>query len=154
MARAPSIAALLLLTAPLACAVPFHSGRSPSHTDRAGLQKAEDAYTEGVATGNVKLLASVWANTFVDTDEEGGFSTRETQLGKVAASTTTILSLHVDQEHVDFYGTTAVVTERFRVAYVVDGKRGTETGRATDVWVDRSGRWLCVAAHSSAIPTQ
>lgn len=122
--------------------------------DRAALQQAEDTYTEGVRTGNVALLASVWANTFVDTDEEGNLSTRDMQLRRMAASKTKILSLRVDQERVDFYGNTGVVTERFRVAYLVDGKRGTETGRATDVWVFQDGRWQCVAAHSSAVPTR
>jgi Domain of unknown function (DUF4440) len=112
-------------------------------TDRAALQKAEDAYA--------KLLDSVWADTFVDTDEQGRIATKQEQLAKVAASKTQIRSLDVDQKRVDWYGDTAVVTERFKVTYVLDGKEHTETGRATDVWVKQHGEWKCVAAHARTV---
>jgi hypothetical protein len=125
--------------------------QTPSAADRAALQKAEDIYTAGVLHKDVKLLDSVWADTFVDTDEQGSIATKQEQLAKVANSKTEIKSLNVDQEHVDWYGDTAVVTERFKVTYVLDGKEHTETGRATDVWVKQHGEWKCVAAHASTV---
>jgi ketosteroid isomerase-like protein len=123
----------------------------PSEEDRTALQKAEDTYTAGVLHKDVKLLDSVWADTFVDTDEQGGIATKQEQLAKVATSKTQIKSLDVDQERVDWYGDTAVVTERFKVTYVLDGKEHKETGRATDVWVKQHGEWKCVAAHASTV---
>lgn|SRR5262245_44773238 len=124
--------------------------QTPSAADRAALQKAEDTYTAGVLHKDVKLLDSVWADTFVDTDEQGSIATKQEQLAKVANSKTEIKSLDVDQERVDWYGDTAVVTERFKVTYVLDGKEQTEIGRATDVWVKQNGEWKCVAAHASS----
>ena len=102
--------------------------QTPSEEDRVALQKAEDTYTAGVLHKDIKLLDSVWADTFVDTDEQGGIATKQEQLAKVAASKAQIKSFDVDQEHVDWYGDTAVVTERFKVTYVLDGKEHTETG--------------------------
>jgi hypothetical protein len=125
--------------------------QTPSPEDRAALQKAEDTYTTGVLHKDVKLLDSVWADTFVDTDEQGGIATKQEQLAKVAASKAQIRSLDVDQERVDWYGDTAVVTERFKVTFVLDGKEHTEIGRATDVWVKQHGEWKCVAAHASTV---
>jgi|SRR5207249_3119121 len=125
--------------------------QTPDAADRAALQKAEDTYTAGVLHKDVKLLDSVWADTFVDTDEQGRIATKQEQLAKVAASKTQIQSLDVDQERVDWYGETAVVTERFRVTYVLDGKEHTEIGRATDIWVKQHGEWKCVAAHASTV---
>jgi ketosteroid isomerase-like protein len=125
--------------------------QTPSAADRAALQKAEDIYTAGVLHKDVKLLDSVWADTFVDTDEQGSIATKQEQLAKVANSKTAIKSLNLDQERVDWYGDTAVVTERFKVTYVLDGKEHTETGRATDVWVKQHGEWKCVAAHASTV---
>jgi Domain of unknown function (DUF4440) len=110
----------------------------PSPEDRAALQKAENTYTAGVLHKDVKLLDSVWADTFVDTDEQGSIATKQEQLAKVAASKTQIKSLDIDQERVDWYGDTAVVTERFKVTYILDGKEHRETGRATDVWVNNT----------------
>jgi ketosteroid isomerase-like protein len=126
--------------------------QEPSPADRAALQKAEDIYTAGVLHKDVKLLDSVWADTFVDTDEQGSITTKQEQLAKVAASKTQIKSLDVDQERVDWYGDTAVVTERFKLVYLLDGKEHAETGRATDVWVKQNGEWKCVAAHASTEP--
>ncbi|SRR6266496_2863295 len=102
--------------------------QTPSEEDRVALQKAEDTYTAGVLHKDIKLLDSVWADTFVDTDEQDGIATKQEQLAKVAASKAQIKSFDVDQEHVDWYGDTAVVTERFKVTYVLDGKEHTETG--------------------------
>jgi Domain of unknown function (DUF4440) len=90
--------------------------QTPSPEDRAALQKAEDTYTAGVLHKDIKLLDSVWADTFVDTDEQGGIATRQEQLAKVAASKTQIQSLNVDQERVDWYGDTAVVTRGSRLS--------------------------------------
>ena len=114
------------------------------------LQAREDQYTQGVLTSNIHLLDEVWAPTFVDTNENGQIATKAQQLAKVAHSRTKITSLKVDQEHIEFYGDTAVVTERFTALYETEGKRGEEVGRSTDIWVKQNGRWMCVAAHSSA----
>lgn len=136
---------------PLALILTLAAKASPSPPVPKDLQARENEYTEGVLTSNTKLLDDVWAPSFVDTNEAGGFATRQQQLAKVAHSRVKIVSLKVDQERTDLYGDTAVVTERFHVVYDLDGKRGEDTGRATDVWVKMQGRWMCVAAHSSAI---
>ncbi|MGH8201012.1 MAG: nuclear transport factor 2 family protein [Steroidobacteraceae bacterium] len=49
------------------------------------------------------------------------------------------------------YGNTAVVTVKFAVKGIDQGKPHIFAGRATDVWIRRTGNWYCVAAHSSAI---
>lgn len=137
---------------PVALILAVAAGTSPTLAAPKDLQARENEYTEGVLTSNTKLLDDVWAPSFVDTNEAGGFATKQQQLAKVAHSRAKIVSLKVDQERTDLYGNTAVVTERFHVVYELDGKTGEETGRATDVWVKMQGRWMCVAAHSSAIP--
>lgn len=127
------------------------AGAAPTTSAPKDLQARENEYTEGVLTSNTKLLDDVWAPGFVDTNEAGGFATKQQQLAKVAHSRAKIVSLKVDQERTDLYGDTAVVTERFRVVYRLAGNTGEDAGRVTDVWVKMHGRWMCVAAHSSAI---
>lgn len=119
----------------------------------ATLQERENQYTEGILTKDIKLLRSVFADNFVDTSESGTISTKEEELKMIANNPAKIKSLHVDQVRMDLYDNdqAAVVTERFKVVYVADGKEGTESGRATDVWVKQKGKWMCVAAHSSPI---
>jgi hypothetical protein len=131
----------------------LHSQSTAGNEQRAQLQLREDQYTRGVLTGDTRLLEDVWAETFEDTDENGHLSTKKEQLAKVRASTVKLLTLHVDQEKTDFYETMAVVRERFTVTYEDHGNKGTEIGRSTDVWIFQKGKWMCVAAHSSAQTT-
>lgn len=136
---------------PFAPVLALASATALPHSAPKDLQARENQYTRGVLTSNTALLDDVWAASFVDTNEAGGFATKRQQLAKVARSRVRIVSLDVDDERTDLYGDTAVVTERFHVVYRLDGKRGEESGRATDVWVKMRGHWMCVAAHSSAI---
>lgn len=136
---------------PLPLALALASVATPPPPAPDDLQARENQYTRGVLTADTKLLDDVWAASFVDTNEAGAFATKRQQLAKVARSRARIVSLQVDDERTDRYGDTAVVTERFHVVYVLDGRTGEETGRATDVWVKLHGRWMCVAAHSSAV---
>lgn len=136
---------------PLVLVVALASGATGSASAPADLQARENQYTRGVRTADIKLLDDVWAPGFVDTSEAGRFATKQQELAKIAHARARILALDVDDERTALYGDTAVVTERFHVRYELDGKTGDETGRATDVWVKMHGRWMCVAAHSSAI---
>lgn len=124
--------------------------KAPAASPIQAIQAREDQYTRGALTSDLHLLDDVWAPTFVDTDENGQVATKAQQLAKVAQSHTKIKSLKIDQQRIDVYGDTAVVTERFTAVYETNGKPGSEVGRATDVWVKQKGRWMCVAAHSSA----
>lgn len=127
------------------------SGATMSASAPADLQARENQYTRGVLTGNTKLLDDVWAAGFVDTNEAGRFATKRQVLAKIAHARARIVTLEIDDERTAPYGDTAIVTERFHVRYELDGKMGDEAGRATDVWVKMHGRWMCVAAQSSAI---
>lgn len=136
----------------LSCCV-FAQTSTTRQRDLAALQERENQYTEGILTKNTKLLNSVFADSFVDTGASGAISTKPEQLKRIANSPVKIKSLHVDQVRTDMYDNdhAAVVTERFKVVYVANGQEGTESGRATDVWVKQKGKWMCVAAHSSQI---
>lgn len=136
---------------PIALALVLASGAATSAAAPADLQAREREYTRGIRTGNTKLLDAVWAPGFVDTNAAGQLATKAQELAKIAHARARIVALDVDEERTALYGDTAIVTERFHVRYELDGKPGAETGRATDVWVKLHGRWMCVAAHSSAI---
>lgn len=146
--RAPISVVVCVLSS---CA--FAQNNTMRQRDLAALQERENQYTEGILTKNTKLLNSVFADSFVDTSASGAISTKSEQLKRIANSPVKIESLHVDQVRTDMYDNdrTAVVTERFKVVYVANGQEGTESGRATDIWVKQKGKWMCVAAHSSQI---
>lgn len=110
----------------------------------------EHKYTQGVLTGDVKLLETVFAPTFVDTSSSGAFRTREEML-QLFKRMTPPKNVEERNRRVQIYGTSAVVTVEFIAKGMDGGKPYSFRGRATDVWELEDGIWLCVAAHSSAI---
>jgi hypothetical protein len=122
-----------------------------SHSEQAAVRARENLYTDGILRKNIPLLRTVFAPTFVDTGADGKIKTRDQFLNALEKSAPEINSLVVEEARIDMYPDTAVVTERFHVAYTVAGKHRTKDGHATDVWVKLHGQWMCVAAHSSQI---
>lgn len=110
----------------------------------------EHQYSEALLHGDVRLLASVLADGFVDTSESGVLRDKAQLLHAIAhqAPPAAITETH---RRIRIYGDTAVVTVQFEVRGAVGGKSYDAMGRATDVWIRRAGSWYCVAAHSSPI---
>lgn len=111
----------------------------------------EHQYSAALLHGDVKLLASVLADSFVDTSESGLLRDKQ-QLLQIIAHQTPPASITETDRRIQIYGDTAVVTVKFDVKGVDQGKPYAAMGRATDVWIKRGGSWFCVAAHSSSIP--
>jgi hypothetical protein len=110
----------------------------------------EKKYTAGILRGDVRLLDSVWADSFVDTNGNAVMRDKAAMLALVAKSPPP-RSIVESHRLISIYGLTAVVTVEFRVMGESAGKAYTSTGRATDVWVSQGGVWRCVAAHSSEV---
>ncbi len=110
----------------------------------------ERQYSAALLHGDVRLLAGVLADTFVDTSASGVLHDKQQLLALIARQPPPASILET-QRRIQVYGDTAVVTVRFEVHGSDRGKPYKFSGRATDVWIHRSGKWLCVAAHSSAI---
>ena len=110
----------------------------------------EGKYTAGILRGDTKLLDSVWADSFVDTNANAFLRDKATMLAIVAKSTPPTRIIESNRV-ISIYGSTAVVTVEFRVIGRQSGQPYESSGRATDVWVLQSGVWRCVAAHSSEV---
>lgn len=110
----------------------------------------EEKYTAGILHGDVELLDSVFADTFVDTNARGIIRDKQAMLAILARETPPI-SITERSRRISVYGQVAVVTVEFAVKGIEGGKPYTFRGRATDVWALQNGTWRCVAAHSSEI---
>ncbi|MGH8362438.1 MAG: nuclear transport factor 2 family protein [Gammaproteobacteria bacterium] len=109
----------------------------------------EHQYSAALLHGDANLLASVLADTFVDTSESGVLRDKQQLLRSIAHQTPPASITETDRK-IQIYGDAAVVTVRFDVKGMDQGKPYEFAGRATDVWIKRAGNWYCVAAHSSA----
>lgn len=140
-----AVLAVTTATAAPAAAIPADLSESANQV----LQR-ESQYTQGLLRGDIQLLESVFADTFVDTSASGKLRDKQ-QMLTIFARQVPPTSITETDRKIQVYGDTAVVTVKFDVKGLDAGKPYEFTGRATDVWVRRDGQWRCIAAHSSAI---
>ena len=133
----------------LACALAQSQGLHENRPEEAEVLAADDHYTHGSLHKDLAELDSVWAETFIDTS--GGLVRNKREMLETIKNEPKLESIRIDDRKVQVYGDTAIVTGRFTATAIENGKKASDMGRFTDVWVKRNGKWLCVAAHSSAI---
>jgi ketosteroid isomerase-like protein len=109
----------------------------------------EDQYTDGLLHRNLEELASVFADTYVNTSPSGQLRSKTEFLEALKADTSRISEIKESEKQTQVYGDTAVVTVKFEIQGKDQGEPFEFKGRATDIWVRRNGEWFCVAVHSS-----
>jgi ketosteroid isomerase-like protein len=100
-------------------------------------------YIRAVQTSDVQRFAEILAADFLCANPDGSLVDRERFLAQTARPVT-IVNLEAHDVTVRLMGDGAII--HARTTYTgPDGRRGS--GRYTDVWARRHGRWLAVAAH-------
>jgi ketosteroid isomerase-like protein len=114
-----------------------------SPADASALADLNDAYVRAVLEGDVATFDRILADDFLCTNPDGTVVDRSGFLRQTAAPPA-LDDLRADDVRIRVFGDAAVI--HGRTAFTTkDGRRGS--GRYTDVWHRRDGRWLAVAAH-------
>jgi ketosteroid isomerase-like protein len=100
-------------------------------------------YIESVKTSDVKRFREILADDFLCTLPDGALIDRSMFLERTGKPSA-IRDLEVDDVNVRVMGDFAIIHARTTFA-LADGTPGS--GRYTDVWARRNGRWVAVAAH-------
>jgi ketosteroid isomerase-like protein len=113
------------------------------------IKNREDQYTDALLHRNFEELASLFADTYVNTSPSGQLRNKTEFLEAFQADTSRISEIKESEKQTQLYGDTAVVTVKFEVRGTDEGKLFEFKGRATDIWIKQNGEWFCVAVHSS-----
>jgi len=105
-------------------------------------------YIRSVQTSDVGRFAELLAPDFLCSNPDGSLVDREAFL-KQTARPVTISGLQAHDVNIRVLGDVAIVHARTTYAGV-DGRAGS--GRYTDVWARREGRWLAISAHVTRLP--
>ena len=140
-------AALLFSTAPLA------QDKSAS-ADEIQIKQLERAWNQAESKQEVTEVASLLADSLVYTDYDGSFMNKSEYLKWVAAPQQKADHIYDEGQAVKVYGAAAVVTGIYRETGSNKGKPYVIRSRFTDTWIKRDGVWLCVASHSTLIPSK
>ena len=107
------------------------------------------------AAAFVKLDATAYerieADDFILTDDAGGIETKAEEVASLRDGGWKVQSLQLDDLKVRVYGDAAVVIGRLVQKAQRKGVDESYTGRFTDTWVRRGGRWQVVASQLTRI---
>ena len=114
-----------------------------AQTDIETLQQLNQDYISSVQTSDVRRFDEILAEDFLCSNPDGSLVDRAAFLAQTARPVT-ISNLEARDVVVRLMGDVAII--HARTTYTLpDGRPGT--GRYTDVWARRRGRWLAVSAH-------
>jgi ketosteroid isomerase-like protein len=112
-------------------------------SDLATLLELNRDYIRSVQNGDVRRFDEILAADFLCSNPDGSLVDRAGFL-KQTAQPLTIANLEAHDVNVRLMGDVAII--HGRTSYTLrDGQ--ARSGRYTDVWARRQGRWLAVAAH-------
>ena len=114
-----------------------------SNTDVDSLHQLNQDYIRSVQTSDVRRFDEILAEDFLCSNPDGSLVDRAEFLAQTARPVS-ISNLEARDVRVRIIGDVAII--HARTAYTLpDGRAGS--GRYTDVWARRRGRWLAVSAH-------
>lgn len=111
--------------------------------DLTQLTTLNDDYIHSVQHGDVKRFGEILADDFLCSNPDGSLIDRA-QFLQQTAKPVTISNLQALDVKVRLMGDFAIIHAKTTFT-MADGRAAS--GRYTDVWARRSGRWLAVSAH-------
>jgi ketosteroid isomerase-like protein len=123
-------------------------------SDQEVLIDLERRWNAAVYENDVKFVASILADEFTATYEDGSRGDKAKELAVIAAFNQKLESAVQNDFTIKVFGDTAVVWFTLRLVGFKQGQRAEVTLRYTDVWIVRDGRWQCVSAHSTRLTTK
>jgi ketosteroid isomerase-like protein len=126
-------------------------GQTPNPVERDVL-KLENDWSTAWQKKDVAFLQKLWADEYLNTDQDGATYTKAQDLSNVVASGTSTTSFALTDMKVHVFGNTAVVTGLNTLKSTFKGRDTSGAYRFTDVFVKRDGRWQVVATQSTPAP--
>lgn len=136
----------------LACLAPYVC-RAQDDADSAKVRSLEHKWTDSYKQRQIDILASLLADDFVITVEDGTTYSKSGYITHTADTATKVAIAELSDLKVHAHGNVAVVTGAYHEKGSSDGKPYEYHDRLTDVWVKSSGTWQVVASHYS-VPTK
>ena len=111
----------------------------------------ERMWNEAQVNRDSAALDALVASRFVNTEWDGQVSDKQRFLADIKDPLFKPSSLTIQDVKMNFFGDTAIVTGTYHAQGAYHGKPFDHVGRFTDTWVLDSGKWQCVASHTSLI---
>lgn len=127
--------------------------RPMSADQKTSLLAAREAVWRAWFANDTPQLAELIPPELIAIDTSEKWQTREDELAGAkdfAAKGGKLVRLEFPQTEIQAYGHTAILYTKFTVETEMDGKQTTLSGRATEMFVSRHGKWVNVGWHLDA----
>jgi ketosteroid isomerase-like protein len=113
------------------------------------IRKLEEKWTESYKDRKIDILASLLADDFVITVEDGNVYSKAGYITHSADASVHVEVAELSDLKVRMHGNTAVVTGAYHEKGQSGGKRYEYHDRLTDVWMKVGGNWQVISSHYS-----
>jgi ketosteroid isomerase-like protein len=148
-----SMIALLLLVMAFLTPAQTPKGRPVQRTGATAqaLIDLENKWVDALVKSDAATLDSIFAGTYVDTDEHSQRSDKQAVLSVLKSGDLHIASIKLSDMQVHVYGDAAVVIGAAAQVGNFKGQPLTAKIIFTDTFIKHNGKWRAVASHRSAV---
>ena len=111
----------------------------------------EKAWNQAYKIGDTKALDALLDNAIVLVNDDGSVQTKKEFLASVRATISQEQQVAPESMSVHVFGNTAIATGVMRVKGVEGGKSYVRREQFVDTWVNKGGKWLCVATDATPV---
>jgi ketosteroid isomerase-like protein len=116
------------------------------------LLKIENEFAEAIVRNDLEGIGRLVADDWIIIEPDGGIVDRARFFEVIKSGALTHEMMESEDLRVRVYGDSAVVTAITRTKGKFMRQEFSTQERATDVFVKRDGRWLCVLTHLTRFP--
>jgi ketosteroid isomerase-like protein len=116
------------------------------------LLKLEEEFAEAIVKNDPEAIGRLVADDWIIVDPNGEIVDRTRFFEVIKSGALTHEMMESEDFRVRVYGDSAVVTAITSTKGKFSGREFSTQERATDVFVNRNGRWQCVLTHLTRFP--
>jgi ketosteroid isomerase-like protein len=143
-----SIACLLVLLGATSLVVRAQESDSAVQSKIIALEKA---WNQAYKIGDTKALDALLDNAIVLVNDDGSVQTKKEFLASVRATNSQEQQVAPESMSVRVFGNTAIASGVMRVKGVEGGKPYMRREQFVDTWVNKGGKWVCVATDATPV---
>ena len=111
----------------------------------------EKAWNQAYKLGDTRALEEILDDQIVLINDDGSIQTKAEFLASVQPAKSQEQQVAPESMKVHVFGNTAIATGVFRAKGVEAGKPYVRRERFVDTWVNKGGKWLCVATNATPV---
>ncbi len=109
----------------------------------------EKAWNQAYKGGDIKALSAILDNSLVLVEDDGSLKTKSEFLATVKSSNANEEQVAPESLTVRVFGNTAIAIGVIAVKDPKGGKTVTHRERFIDTWINREGKWMCIATNAT-----